>query len=152
MSGNRILGRVVLTVGLCVGLLMGCIGYSSNGLRIVITDNAITPSMDGHHVSCSVFEEGGLDCLAWGGDTLRDGRSVTIGLYDGIQGGSWEGVPGQTYDLEVWVDMNDNVEEEPAEPGIDYVTSPTRLKVVLEESTFGMEFVVNGPFVVAAAP
>jgi len=45
---TRVLGGVGLVVSLCIGLLAGCIGYSENGLRIVITDEAITPAMDGH--------------------------------------------------------------------------------------------------------
>lgn len=154
MKWFRALAMAGLTFSLCAGVLVGCVGYGPNRLRVLITDAAIEPSMDGHRASCGVLEPGGVDGVAWGNETLRDGGSVTIPMYHSTGAPwpdcGWEGVSGVTYGIEVWIDMDDDLEG--PEAGIDYVTTPVRLDLVLDASSCGTEFVIDGPFVLAGYP
>ena len=138
-------------MAVCLAVLAGCVGYGKNRLRLVIAADAVVAALDGHVANCAVFESGAADSVAWGGDALKAGASATIPMHTSVGASwpdlGWQGDPALTYELEVWIDMDDDTMG--PESGVDYVTQPSRLDLVLDNAKCGTVFVVDGPFVVA---
>jgi hypothetical protein len=141
--------------GVCAVALTACM-YGPNTLRIVIAKEAILPPMVGHWVYCGLWDSQALPGEEEIGQaqveltTTEEAKTIPIlTVQDG--GDHWQGVPGTEYVLEVWVDLNDNYPFlsnaagsgiDVPESGIDYVTSPARLTLVLGSDFLGTEVTI----------
>ena len=151
MAWRRMIPGVA--VAACCALLAVC-RPAPTGSRVLIGYSLIEPSMDGHRAICALIDPSsppGATVFAGGQTVLAEGESATIFL-EAETGGEWQGEIGQTYSIDLWIDMDDsygNPDWDSPESGVDLETDPSPLQLPLEAIEDYAAFVINRPFVPA---
>jgi hypothetical protein len=149
---RRILPLAAVTASLLLLILVGCSPEPTKlaTLEVYLGGGTAPGATVGHTLYCKVYEQGASiatdPVLGQNLFVIPANGPSSATMLDPSSGQPWVGVDKQTYDVYIWVDVNDNYPTpNTPETGIDYQTVPypKHVAVLAASSVPGWTYVID---------